>query len=221
MKKIKLKNTIALGLTGLGLAVGSANAAVFVDFGNQQSDDSQQASAGTVSNISATSAFTTGSFTTTGGPITFELVTTTFSGNLTGQDKGWSVTDGSTSNAIDNSNSASGPFETMTFTISEFTGLGAGETLEILGVSVLFATDTESYTINGGSDTFFTLDSTGSNPAEFISVSGTAFTIGAGSSGDTKFAIDGITVGVVAVPEPSSAALLGLAGLALMLRRRR
>jgi len=224
MKKTKLKNTIALGLTGLGLAVGSANAAVLVDFGNNPSA-TQLVQTTAIASINETgvgeaSAFTSGTFTTSGGTITFDLNITALNGGIIGQDLGFGVDGGSAAKGLDN-NDNSGPLESMTFAISNFTNLGTGETLEILGVSVLFADTSEFYTINGGSSTLFSANSTGGNPAEFISVSGTAVTFGAGSGASTAFAIDGITVGVVAVPEPSSTALLGLGGLALILRRRR
>ena len=89
----------------------------------------------------------------------------------------------------------------MTFTISNFAGLGAGETLVITGVAIAFGNiGGETYTVNGGGDTAF----------------------GAGSTGVTRFAIDTFTVEVVSsIPEPSGVSLLALAGLALMGRRRR
>lgn len=66
----------------------------------------------------------------------------------------------------------------------------------------------------------------------FISVNGAASIFGADplvlEAGDNAFIVengasgaDNVTVFAVAVPEPSSAALLGLAGLALILRRRK
>ncbi|MBT8038442.1 MAG: PEP-CTERM sorting domain-containing protein [Verrucomicrobiae bacterium] len=223
MINTKLTTKKAIGLIGLALAAASANAAIIVDFGNNPSATQlvQTTAIATIAeaDVQETTAYTTGTFTTTGaGPVTFDLDISATSGLIIGQNLAFGVNGGSAGLGIDN-NGGSGPLEALTFTISDFTGLGAGESLEITGISVLFGSTSESYTINGGSDTNFLTDSGGGNPAEFISVSGTTVSIGAGSSPATAFGIDSITVAVI--PEPSSTALLGLGGLALILRRRR
>ena len=107
----------------------------------------------------------------------------------------------------------------MTFTISNFAGLGAGETLVITGVAIAFGNNGgEVYTINGGPDTAFGAGT----PQAIDTPDGVSVTIGAGSTADTRFAIDTFTVEVVSsIPEPSGVSLLALAGLALMGRRRR
>ena len=84
------------------------------------------------------------------------------------------------------------------------------------------------FTLNGGSTVYESTvtSSTGGLPGYYLettfdNVSGDTFTINAVLDGDAnrRSTIAGFTV--VAVPEPSSAALLGLAGLALILRRRK
>lgn len=94
------------------------------------------------------------------------------------------------------------------------------------------ATPTESYDITLGATTFsvttnntaaaFTEANAGNsftgNYVVFQGVTGTSFTVTAGDSGQADY-IYGMQI--VSVPEPSSTALLGLGGLALILRRRK
>lgn len=159
----------------------------------------------------------TGTFNTTAGTgsagVSFDL-TITASNTLHNQSGGLGVDGGSAVAGIDNNNTA-GPQEWITLGISNFSGLAAGETLVITQVELSFGGNGgETYTINGGSDIAFVTE-----PESIDIPDGATVTIGAGSAGDTKFAISSFTV--EAVPEPSSTALIGLGGLALILRRRK
>jgi hypothetical protein len=220
----KLLMVIAAAVIGLGgLAATSADAAIVVDFGNDpaatQLTQVNPAAAINVADVQESSSFTSGTFTTTGaGPVTFDLDITA-TANIQGQNFGFGVNGGTAGLGVDNNNTA-GPLETMTFAISDFTGLGVGESLVITHVTLLFGTTSETYTINGGSDIFFT---TAQEMPDVVDVpDATTVTIGAGTQGDTRFAIDSITVAVetTAIPEPASLAM-GLMGLTLIGMRRR
>jgi hypothetical protein len=170
--------------------------------------------------IGESTYYISGSFTTTGGPITFDLGITATNGNIQGQNLAFGVTGGSAGLGVDNNIDGS-TLESMTFTISNFSGLGVNETLEITGIRTLFGITGETYRINGGGNVGFT--ATVDSIPELINVTGTGTTLifGAGTGGDTRFGIDAIQVSVVAIPEPSSFALimLGLGGLCLLRRR--
>ncbi|QTN32395.1 PEP-CTERM sorting domain-containing protein [Akkermansiaceae bacterium] len=220
--KSKKNRSIAAIIGCLVIASGAANAAVVVDFGNSPSTTQltqvNPAASINVTGIGESTSYTSGTFTTTGGPITFDLGITA-SSTIQGQNLGFGVNGGSASVGVDNNVNGSA-LESMTFTISNFSGLGVGETLEITSISILFADTNESYTINGGSSTLFAVSASTGSQAIDVTGTGTTLAFGAGTSGDTRFAIDGITVSVIAIPEPSTS-LIALAGVGLLAFRRR
>ncbi|MGB0992913.1 MAG: PEP-CTERM sorting domain-containing protein [Akkermansiaceae bacterium] len=86
---------------------------------------------------------------------------------------------------------------------------------------------TMNYSINGG--TAMTITDTGGyagtfnaeNSVTFANITGTTTLAITGNASGSRSAINGLTVQYTPVPEPSSTALLGLGGLALILRRRK
>jgi len=114
--------------------------------------------------------------------------------------------------------------------INESTGPGgihaeiSGADYAVLGGSRASATLTATFT-SDGTDTFVKI-SDGSNPDVSGTIAGTQYTFdGLDLDGyhrlTTTNGVDNISIDVTTVPEPSSVALLGLGGLALILRRRK
>jgi len=188
-------------IIALILAASSAHAQVKVDLGNAVGDSAQQASSSSVSGIDETGSFATGTFSLLGsGPISFTLNTSATNGSLTGQDVGWGVSGGSDGAAIDNNGDGS-TLEALTFTLSSISGLDAGQSLVFKEFGVRWGKSgaDEYYTINGGNEVAFP------NSTQAVSLADlTTLTVGAGSSGNTGFALDYVTVDVVAgvVPPP-------------------
>jgi len=207
---------LLLSIVGMH-TVHSSSASLIVDLGGNGLAPPN----GTVTTINDAGAYTSGSFITTapGGSagVSFDLVVTAFSGTVISQPAGTGVSGGTASSGIDNNN-ASGPQESLTLTISNFQGLAAGETLVITNVGTQFGFSPEVYTVNGGANAAFS-----SNSVFVIDVpDGVDVTIGAGSTGDTRFVLDNFTVAVAPVPEPTTAlGLLGLVTGAFFRRRRR
>ena len=165
-----------------------------------------------------------------GAGVSFDLTITTTnypgSSGIGVQATGIGAAGGQANAGIDNNFNGTGgtntvPIESMTFAISNVVGAAS---IVIDSVQVRFGTDagpnTEFYQID--SNPFGTLTT---NP-EDVAVGGvTSFTIGSrdddGITGsDSRYAIGGLSLTVVPVPEPSSA-LLGLLGLAFIGRRQR
>lgn len=202
---------MTLGLASIGMATGAANAAVTLALGSASSSKLDASTSTT--GISQSSPYASGTFATANpASVTFDLLASSTNGNLTAQPGGWGVTGGSAAFGIDNQ---SGNLETITYTISNVTGLGVGESLVFRTVSLDFGTDSagETYRIDGGGNISFT-----SSPQNAPLADPTSFTIGAGTSGDSRFVVNGLTVAVI--PEPSTA-LLGALGFLALLRRRR
>lgn len=204
------KGLLAAGICACFVSAPAFGAVVF-DFGSAKVS-------GSTTGLTDANANATGTFTTTAGGgsagISFDLTVSATNGSPNNQTNGLGVTGGTAASGLDNNNAA-GPIETMTLTISNFSGLGAGETLVITNVSLLFGANApnEVYTINGGGDIVF------SGTPEAVDVPDAAsVTIGAGSTSDTRFAVGDMTVAVV--PEPSALALLGFGGLLIARRRR-
>ena len=163
-------------------------------------------------------AAASGTFSTSAGSgsagVSFDFSFTTINGGSAPQTTGLGVNGGTAASGIDN-NDGAGPQEAIILNISNFSGLAAGESLVITEVLTSFGANeaSETYTINGGSDLVFT-----TSPETINVPDATSVTIGAGSTGNTRFVISSFTVAVV--PEPS-AMLLGALGSLLLLRRRR
>jgi beta-glucanase (GH16 family) len=209
-------NNKSLSLTiALILAASSANAELIVQLGNAVGDSAQQASSTSVSGIDETSSFTTGTFSLTGtGPISFTLNTSATNGSLSGQDVGWGVSGGSDNAGIDNNGDGS-TLEALTFTLSNISGLDAGQSLVFKEFGVRWGKSgaDEYYTVNGGSESVFP------NSTQAVSLADlTTLTVGAGSSGNTGFALDYVTVDVVTgdvVPDPPTGQQVPPAGYTL------
>ncbi|MBK1855309.1 PEP-CTERM sorting domain-containing protein [Verrucomicrobiaceae bacterium 5K15] len=112
-------------------------------------------------------------------------------------------------------------------------GVGNGGTLNIGGTMIIDNNRTTAHGFSSSSGTIdFAADWTGSwtNPTVDTAAWKTEITTGNYTLGgvditeisfDEDFVVTGNTLSLVAVPEPSSAALLGLGGLALIMRRRK
>ena len=94
-----------------------------------------------------------------------------------------------------------------TWYTSDFT-IGSGAKLEVLGLGSLGINEYELVNFSGN------LTGSYADPAD-ITITG----LGAGLVGTVEYDADSMNLVVSAIPEPSSAALLGLGGLALILRR--
>lgn len=94
---------------------------------------------------------------------------------------------------------------------------GVGETISTDNTTATSATFT--YTYDDGSWTFTTTSGVNLSGTMASSMDLDRLRIANGSGGD--IAVDNLTIDISAVPEPSSTALLGLGGLAIMLRRRK
>ena len=97
-----------------------------------------------------------------------------------------------TNTEIDNGSSG---LEALNFTLSNITGLAAGQSLVFKAFGVRFSQTgglDEYYTVNGGSEVAFADNSAVVSLANLSSLS-----VGAGSSGNTGFALDYLTVDVV------------------------
>ena len=220
----KLLMMTAAAVIGLGgLAAASADAAMVVQLGTI----APQLNSATANDTGLSAGYVTGTLATTNeNAVTFDLAITGTNGSAQFQNQAVGISGGIVGGGIDNNN-AQGPQEVITFTISDFQGLDAGQSLVITALSVWFADTAESFILDANGDgtfsasTNFTVDTTGGAPSDPMAVNGTTASIGAGTTGDTRFAIDSITIDVVSdVPEPASVAM-GLAGLALVAGRRR
>jgi hypothetical protein len=211
-----IKNLLAIPFMALGLTFSSQ--AATLSFGTGSINTS----------VTGASDATTGA-SGFGAGVTFDLTisVTGFAGAGIGtQSAGIGVLGGQAGAGVDNDFNGTGgtntvPVETMTFTISNVSGAAS---IVIDGIQVLFGVDggpgTEFYQID--SNPVASLNST----PELVAVGGvTTVTIGArdddGVTGsDSRFAIGGLELTVIPLPEPSSA-LLSFLGLATLLRRRR
>lgn len=141
--------------------------------------------------------------------------------NGSGASHAWSINDGAIGLAS-NTTLSDGSLATLdedTHYIASLVLNKSGSTQAIEGSAISLDADQSAlffYNVSNGTMTYGgTFDSTGPSPDNFYFRNF--------SSGDNEIIIDNFSVydNLVAVPEPSSTALLGLGGLALILRRRK
>ena len=195
------------GDTGLINSDGVYNSANWVNSGAILMTGGNIVSAGPSRNFNFSSATGDGSFTITGGTIDSRgILANRNTINLLGGT--WTVGSGTTGSNV---------------------GAGNGGLLTIGGDFVLLNSRTTAHTYSDG-DVVFNSDWTGSWENDTVDLAGwrTELTSGnyslddttiTGAVFDANFQVVGNTLSLV--PEPSSAALVGLGGLALILRRRK
>lgn len=248
MIKTKLKTNIALSLTGLGLATGAANAAIaLVDIStaatvtNPASGGLYWTSVGSGTNTTETAS---NIIDTNNVATTWDIAITTTSinsGGISGTGFGGTGVNGpSGSSPFDEANAITdGLFANNDgngTALFAFTGLESGATYNFsaiggrnsngedgeiiildsatrIGTGSVGARDNYAL-LNNGTVLDFSVDATASGEIWF------EFRSGSGNNG-TGATINALSIEGAVVPEPSSTALLGLGGLALILRRRK
>lgn len=228
-----MKNTIITTSIVLALSAASANAAVLYNissFNNDGSTGTTQWKAGitTITTAAGLTGTTDAELPTlqtiSATPITSPQVNVLRFANLANPDNLIADTGGYFQFGITDNGDVS---NNMDLTSLTFQAMRATTGTSVRGYTIEVSVDGGTYSLLGD-DTDFTSNRNDGLESVTISLAGAAFqgassvdfqvTGNGGGMEYTNFAING---DIVAVPEPSSTALLGLGGLALFLRRRK
>jgi len=229
-EEINLKRCGSFVVALLAMSVGQVNADLVLTFGNSTAGEELYDS-------SANTTLSGATFTTTGilGSGTDTYATGDTAPN-TGVSFDLTVTSSGPSLNFTNQairpagNIESGNGNTLTFAISNVSGLLAGQSLNFTGLTTWFGTaddgtNGEGYAINGmGVEVPVAATGNGYDVPDFTNFGvANSMTISAVQFGamPSSFQIRSVQVGLTAVPEPTSFVMFGVCGMGLFIRRRK